>query len=303
VRTELRLLRFVANMAFSFCATRRMASGGGRLTRLGGGSSARRARAGRSPILARIAELDPTARTPWLGRPEDRRAAVRAVAFAVAATAVYVALAQAFARESAPTPLEIAGTIASLACVWLTRRQNVLCMPLGLVGVVASGWYFFGIGLVGQGWLHVAYYVPTQIWGWWEWIRGGEHRTEKPVAWVSPAGRVALLAFLPIGTLALARLFSALHGPSDLLMWDASIVAASLAAQWLMTLKRIESWLLWLIPVDVSAVLLYLASGAYLFAALYALYLVIASLGLRDWILARRAQERGLSVVEARTAA
>jgi nicotinamide mononucleotide transporter len=223
--------------------------------------------------------------------------------FAVAATAVYVGIAFAFARESAPTPLEIVGTIASLACVWLTRRQNVLCMPLGLVGVVASGWYFFGIGLVGQGWLHLAYYVPTQLWGWWEWIRGGAQRTEKPVAWMSGGGRVALLAYLPLGTVALAALFSSLHGPSDTLVWDASIVAASLAAQWLMTVKRIESWLLWLIPVDVSAVLLYAASGAYLFAALYALYLVIASLGLRDWIVAWRAQERGLSVVEARSAA
>jgi nicotinamide riboside kinase len=123
------------------------------------------------------------------------------VAFALAATAVYVALFWAFARASAPTPLEIVGTIASLACVWLTRRQNVLCMPLGLVGVVASGWYFFLIGLVGQGWLHVAYYVPTQLWGWWAHAgharsglgHGGARRSSRPLLALHPVVRTGLV--------------------------------------------------------------------------------------------------------------
>jgi nicotinamide mononucleotide transporter len=233
-------------------------------------------------------------RTPWFGTRADQAAAVAALGYAAAATGVYVALAWALAPELMPKPLEVLGTVTSLACVWITRRQNVLCMLFGLVSVMAMGIFFFEIELVGQGWLHLGYYVPVQFVGWWLWVRGGEHGDEKPVSWLSPAGRLAVLIALVLGTFVLARAFEALHGPSDTLLWDASIVAASVAAQWLLTIKRAEAWLLWLLPVDVSAILLYLATGAYLFAALYTLYLVLASLGLRDWVVAWRAQEQGL---------
>ena len=75
-----------------------------------------------------------------------------------------------------------------------------------------------------------------------------------------------------------------------------------LAAQLLLTAKRIESWWLWLVPVDVSAIALYMRTDAEMFAALYCVYLVLASLGLRDWVRASRAQSAGSSPVEARHA-
>jgi nicotinamide mononucleotide transporter len=247
---------------------------------------------------------DPAApeRTPLWGTPQDRRAAVVALAGASVATAAYAAGAHLVGGDYRPTALEVVGTATSLACVWLIRRQNVLSMPLGLISVVAMGAFFFEIELVGQGWLHLGYYVPIQFAGWWFWIRGGERRSDLPVSWMTLAGRLAAVAVVVAGTLVLARLFESLHGPTDALLWDSSIVAASVAAQLLLTVKRIESWLLWLIPVDVSAIALYALSDAHLFAALYALYLILASLGVRDWIRAKRAQDAGLSALAARLA-
>lgn len=58
----------------------------------------------------------------------------------------------------------------------------------------------------------------------------------------------------------------------------------------LMSKKRVESWWLWLVPVDVSAVALYTATGAYMFAALYCLFMVMAIFGLLRW---RRAAAEG----------
>lgn len=241
----------------------------------------------------------PVERTPIWGTPTDRWTASRAFLCSLGLTGLYVAVAS---RTSAGTPgwLEIVGTVTSLTCVWITRRQNVLCMPIGLLGVFATAAFFFEIDLVGQAWLNLAYYLPIQIIGWWMWIRYGVDRTDRPVTWMSnrERGRVALGVLA--GTVLLTVGFRALHGPSDTLLWDCSIVAASVAAQWLLTLKRIESWWLWLIPVDVSAIALYVVSGAYLFGALYVVYLVLASLGLRDWARASRAQRAGLTPFEAR---
>jgi nicotinamide mononucleotide transporter len=70
--------------------------------------------------------------------------------------------------------------------------------------------------------------------------------------------------------------------------WDASIVAASVVAMLLLSRKKVESWWLWILPVNVSAIGLYLATGAYMFAALYGLFLVMAFVGLARWIRAAR---------------
>lgn len=241
-------------------------------------------------------------RTPVFGTAGDRWGAVRAGIGASAVTALYVMAVRRWSPSLAPTGLEIFGTTTSLACVWLTRSQNIWSIFYGLVSVIAMGMFFFDIELVGQGWLHLGYYIPIQVFGWWAWLRGGAGRTDLPVGWLSSAGRVVVTGAVVLGTLAAAVVFRHLHGATPYLLWDSSIVAASVAAQLLLITKRIESWWLWLVPVDVSAVLLYLRADAEMFAALYCLYLVLASLGLREWTRAWRAQEAGLSAVAARFA-
>ena len=71
--------------------------------------------------------------------------------------------------------------------------------------------------------------------------------------------------------------------------WDASIVAASVVAMILLSKKKVESWWLWILPVNVSAIGLYLKTEAYMFAALYCLFLVMAFVGLLRWVRAARA--------------
>lgn len=58
----------------------------------------------------------------------------------------------------------------------------------------------------------------------------------------------------------------------------------------LLSRKKVESWWLWIGPVNISAIGLYLATEAYMFAALYGLFLVMACVGLVRW---RRAARRG----------
>lgn len=244
----------------------------------------------------------PDTRTGAFGAPQDRTGAARAQLGAVAAVATYVLVARRWFPDVAPTGLEVFGTTTSLSCVWLTRRQNVLSMPLGLLSVLAMGAFFFDIGLVGQGWLHLGFYVPVSFAGWWMWLRAGEKGGELGVRRMGWASRGAWLAALAVLWVALVALFGALHGETPRLWWDTSIVAASVGAQLLLTGKRLESYALWLVPVNVSAVALYVASGAYLFAALYLLYIATATSGLVEWYKAARRLEAGADAVAARMA-
>ncbi|MCB0967502.1 MAG: nicotinamide mononucleotide transporter, partial [Ilumatobacter sp.] len=113
--------------------------------------------------------------------------------------------------------------------------------------------------------------------------RGGEDHTELEVSRLSWSERATAAALLVGATVALGWLLDAGWDDALYTYWDASIVAASVVAMFLLSRKKVESWWLWIGPVNVSAIGLYLATEAYMFAALYCLFLVMAVVGLARW--------------------
>jgi nicotinamide mononucleotide transporter len=56
----------------------------------------------------------------------------------------------------------------------------------------------------------------------------------------------------------------------------------SLIATWLMARKILESWVFWIV-VDVLAIGIYAVKSLYLTAGLYAVFLVLATMGFFAW--------------------
>ena len=221
---------------------------------------------------------------PWFGRPWEHRHAAIAAVGSLAAGTVYWAATTRYAPEIAPGWVEFWGTVTSLWSVWITQRRNVLALPVGIVSVVLMGWFFSEIGLIGQTWLHWGYYLPVQFWAWSQWTRGGENRSELRVTRLTTAQRLLVVGAGAIFTVVFGWLLDAGWDQALYTYWDASIVAASVVAMVLLSKKKVESWWLWILPVNVSAIALYLVTGAYMFAALYVLFLVMAFVGLRRWV-------------------
>jgi nicotinamide mononucleotide transporter len=65
--------------------------------------------------------------------------------------------------------------------------------------------------------------------------------------------------------------------------WDAAITVLSVIAQYLLTGKVLESWVLWM-AVDALAVGVYCARRLYLTAALYGVLFALAARGLMTWL-------------------
>lgn len=229
---------------------------------------------------------------PWFGRPwEHRQAAVAAVGSLVACWLYWLGTKR-WAPEFVPGGVEFAGTATSLWSVWITQRRNVLALPAGIVSVVLMGWFFRDIGLLGQTWLHWGYYLPVQFWAWSQWTRGGEDQAELTVTRLTAKARAVVFVAGVVATLILGWALDAGWEDALYAYWDASIVAASVVAMILLSRKKVESWWLWILPVNVSAIGLYLSTEAYMFAALYALFLVMAFVGLAKWI---RAESEGVA--------
>jgi nicotinamide mononucleotide transporter len=63
---------------------------------------------------------------------------------------------------------------------------------------------------------------------------------------------------------------------------DATTAGLSIVAQSLQSLRRIESWMLW-ITVDAIAIGLFAWRGLLVTSALYGLFLILAVVGLFEW--------------------
>ena len=60
------------------------------------------------------------------------------------------------------------------------------------------------------------------------------------------------------------------------------LTSTSLIAQWMMTRKILENWILWIV-VDIVYVPMFISQGLYATALLYAAFLVLAMFGFVEW--------------------
>jgi nicotinamide mononucleotide transporter len=119
------------------------------------------------------------------------------------------------------------------------------------------------------------------LYGWYEWLYGGKDRTALRVSRTPARTSLILLGIGAVVGLGLARITSRLPGVA-LPYLDAALTTASLVAQWMMTRKLLENWMLWII-LDIAYVGMFIFKGLYLTAANYAVYLALAVLGHVAW--------------------
>jgi nicotinamide mononucleotide transporter len=175
--------------------------------------------------------------------------------------------------------LESASFVTGALCVWLTVKQNIWNFPLGLVNVSTFCVVFFQAGLYADAGLQIVYFGLGAI-GWHLWLHGGANRSPLKVTRASAGELSWMCVFVAASTLGLWKALAAVGGSAS--FWDALTTSLSLASQWLLNRKRLESWIGWIL-VDLIYVPLYISKDLYLTAMLYGLFLLMAVMGLRAW--------------------
>lgn len=184
-------------------------------------------------------------------------------------------------------PVELAASILGLVNIALLVRRSVWNFPFALASVTCTAVVLYGARLYAETGLQ-AFFFAANIWGWWLWARSkGADEDTVPVGWMTARERLAWGAVTAALSLSLGWV---LHRFTDaaLPFADSAVTGASIAAQILLSLRRIENWVLWVL-IDVVAIGLYITRGLPLLAVLYAAFLVLSLLGLRQWTKAARA--------------
>jgi len=179
------------------------------------------------------------------------------------------------------TAFEFIAVTSGLINVVLIVRRSIWNYPFGFLMVLLYGFIFWEARLYSDALLQV-YFFFIQIYGLWCWLAGR-----------APDGRV-IVERLPTTqykwySLILVGAWLALGGVMQTFtdaafpFWDASIAVLSVVAQYLMARRFIESWVLWIV-VDLLAITLFMARGLEPTAMLYTVFLILSSIGLRQWL-------------------
>ena len=180
----------------------------------------------------------------------------------------------------APTPLELISFVLSVLTVLLNIRQNHWAWLFAILSSATYGVVFFHSRLYGDMGLQVVFIVVS-VWGWHSWLRGGAQHGGLQVTRLDRAGWRAAVAGWAVGFVLLAY-FLKTWTDTDVPNADGFLTAGSLVGQVLLSRKKVENWHAW-IAVDVLYVGLYLHKHLVLTAILYALFVVMAVIGLRAW--------------------
>jgi len=187
--------------------------------------------------------------------------------------------------------LEGVAAAFGVVSVYLSTRQNIWSWPTAIVNVAIYAVVFFRGRLYGQMGLQGVYFALS-VYGWYQWRFGGADRSALRVSRASPRLLAGVLGLNVVAWLGLAMVLRRTDAALPYL--DALLTTTSLVAQWMMTRKILETWILW-IAVDLVYVPMFLTQRLYATAALYAVFLGLATLGFRDWRRAAYERQSGLA--------
>lgn len=188
-------------------------------------------------------------------------------------------LPQFFQQLTQTPPLEWIATISGFLCVYLAAKQNIWNWPISIISVGIYLYIFYVNRLYGDSVLQI-YFLGTAAYGWYYWNKRSRS-DEKPISSLTARQYVWILVIILILSSVLG--FS-LHQwtNSDVPYADGFCTAMSFVAQFLMTRKILQNWIIWVI-VDICYIPLYIHKDLTMTAILYLVFAIIAWNGYKDW--------------------
>ena len=190
------------------------------------------------------------------------------------------ALSAQFAAAWATTNwIEILAAVLAAGYLLLAIKQLRSCWAAAFLSSCLYVWILFGARLYMESALNT-FYAAMAAYGYWQWTRGAGGAGVRVSRWsfvANAMGVAAVIAASLASSFFLRRFTQAAWPFLDSMVTWASVVATLLVAR-----KVYENWYWWLV-IDTLSLCLYLNRHLYLTAALFAFYLGLIVVGMREW--------------------
>ena len=175
---------------------------------------------------------------------------------------------------------EILGFVTGTASVLLAVRESVWNWPVGIANNIFFLILFWKARLYADAILQIVY-ILISIFGWWNWLRGGDGHAELPISRTS-AREGILLALSIAGATAILTVCLHRYTDSAAPFGDGVTTALSLTAQYMLSRKLLENWWVWM-SADLIYIALYCYKSLYLTGVLYLVFLGMCVAGHTRW--------------------
>jgi nicotinamide mononucleotide transporter len=178
------------------------------------------------------------------------------------------------------TALELISFVLSAITVVLNIRQTHWAWLFAILSSAMYGVVFYGARLYGDMGLQ-GVFIAVSVWGWYQWLYGSARDAPLSVSRSNGAEwRYGIVGWL--AGFAILAWFLDTWTDTDVPYIDGFLTAGSLLGQLLLARKKVENWTVWIV-VDILYVGLYIHKDLYLTAVLYAVFVILAVIGLRAW--------------------
>ena len=183
--------------------------------------------------------------------------------------------------------IEFIAILFGLLSIWLATKQIIWTWSTGLISIVFSFIVFYQVQLYSDMFLQIYFFI-TNIYGWIIWKN--HFQENEPITTLTAKTRFLLFLLITVFTLAFGILVKNIHLlfpkvfilPASFPFIDTFIAVASIIATILLAKRIIENWVIWLI-VDTICVFVYASKNIAFFSVEYAVFCILACLGLFSW--------------------
>lgn len=170
--------------------------------------------------------------------------------------------------------------ITGLVYIILAARNNVWCWFWGIISCTFWAYGSYAYYKLYMDALLQLFYVAMGFYGIYQWKYGGTDNQQLPITQMTIEEHALVVLVGTAGGLIFGYLFS--YTSAAATYPDAFTTVFAILTTFLLVRKKLENWWYWVV-IDAAYILLYSARGAYLFALLMVIYVIIAIGAFYQW--------------------
>lgn len=178
--------------------------------------------------------------------------------------------------------LEAIAFFFGIISVYFAKKENILVYPTGLIATVITVYLLYKVGYFGDMVINF-YYSIMSIYGWYVWSRPTENSEKLRITRTHRAEKVAGIGLFLLTIIVIFGIYKAFGYEIRIENYiDMFTSGIFFTAMWYMALKKIESWILWIIA-DVISIPLYAYRGLGMLSFQFLIFTILAVQAYIQW--------------------
>ena len=187
--------------------------------------------------------------------------------------------------DNRPIDLILLETVAFIFGLWSVhwaRKEHIGVYPTGLLATTITVYLFWTDRLIGD-MLMNAYYSIMSVYGWWQWSRMKAGKRLVRISRMSTKQYYIAFGLILLTMLLTYIIYTFFNVTLDWTNYiDIFTSGLFFTAMWLMAIKKIENWTLWIIA-DIITVPLYAYRSWGMLSLQYLIFTYMAVMAYREW--------------------